>query len=234
MVVAGLEYVLTVDSAMGGASAGVYCVRSGDVFARELGVGQGQAEMLVPMVQGALEDAGVVMADLGLVVTNIGPGSFTGLRTGMSCARSLALALEIPLVGVNSFEVLAAAYAQDHDGDSAADALCVLVESRRVEFYAQFFNMDLSIESEPLVIAQDDLNARMAGRSIVVIGDALSRFDAGDGVFLENGYDAPEALTMARMGLKRFMAEGESQVNPLYLRDADVSVSKRPQRVLGT
>ncbi len=229
------EYILTIDTAMSGGSAGVYCGDTGNIVSRSLQVGRGQAEMLVPMVQEVVELAGIGFADIGLIVTTVGPGSFTGLRTGMSCARSFALALDIPLVGVNTFEVLVAAYKRDHEEvDAQVQALCVLVESRRAEFYVQFFGVDMEPSSEPLVIAQDDLLARMAGQKVVLIGDGISRFDGGDGVIFDEGYMLPDPLSMAQMAAARFIAcAGDlPAVTPLYLRDADVSISKKPQRVL--
>src|SRR6185436_6170923 len=87
------------------------CVFDGDA-GRELGrasrdIGKGHAEVLMDVIGEALAGAGVTYADLGAIAVAVGPGSFTGIRVGVSAARGLALALKIPSVGVNALEALA-------------------------------------------------------------------------------------------------------------------------------
>lgn len=70
---------------------------------------RGQSERLAPMVKQCLEQAGIAFAEIGRVVVTTGPGSFTGVRVGLSFARALALALQAPCIGVSSLEALALA-----------------------------------------------------------------------------------------------------------------------------
>jgi tRNA threonylcarbamoyl adenosine modification protein YeaZ len=70
-------------------------------------MGRGQAERLLPMLEEMLAEAGVGWADLDGLAVCTGPGNFTGLRVGVAAARGLALALDIPAVGVTRFEALA-------------------------------------------------------------------------------------------------------------------------------
>ena len=66
---------------------------------------RGQDGYLIPLVQAGLAEAGVVFADLTRIGVVTGPGSFTGLRVGLAAARGLALALDIPIVGVSAFDL---------------------------------------------------------------------------------------------------------------------------------
>ena len=67
---------------------------------------RGQAERLMPLLEEVLAEAGHGWGDLARIGVGVGPGNFTGIRIGVSAARGLALALEIPAVGVNGFEII--------------------------------------------------------------------------------------------------------------------------------
>ncbi len=84
---------------------------------------QGHDARLAPVVEQLMRDAGVAFADLDRIAAIVGPGSFTGVRVGVSFARALALALDIPAVGVSSLEAL--------DGLPDGHALGVLPAKRR-------------------------------------------------------------------------------------------------------
>jgi tRNA threonylcarbamoyl adenosine modification protein YeaZ len=85
--------------------------------------GNRHAELLTPAVQGALADAGVTLADLGAVVTGLGPGPFTGLRVGVVTAAALADARGLPVVGVCSLDAV------------GSGARTVVTDARRKEIY---------------------------------------------------------------------------------------------------
>ena len=70
-------------------------------------LGKGHAERLIPMIDEVLSEAGLALKDMTRIGVTIGPGSFTGLRVGLSTLKGLAYALQVPLVGVSSLEALA-------------------------------------------------------------------------------------------------------------------------------
>lgn len=67
---------------------------------------RGQAERLLPLLEDVLAEAGIVWGDLARIGVGVGPGNFTGIRIGVSAARGLALALEIPAIGITGFQVI--------------------------------------------------------------------------------------------------------------------------------
>jgi len=77
------------------------------VAARAEEMGRGQAERLMPLLTEILAEGGATWADLDRIAVGIGPGNFTGIRISVSAARGLALALEVPAVGVSGFDVAA-------------------------------------------------------------------------------------------------------------------------------
>lgn len=98
--------VLAIDTSLDACSAA--CVRDRDVLAAKSETMQrGQAERLAPMVREVVQSADIAFAGLDRVAVTTGPGSFTGVRVGLSFARALALALGKPCIGVSTLEALA-------------------------------------------------------------------------------------------------------------------------------
>ncbi|MEQ9239798.1 tRNA (adenosine(37)-N6)-threonylcarbamoyltransferase complex dimerization subunit type 1 TsaB [Roseovarius indicus] len=77
----------------------VLCLRAEEM-------GRGQAERLMPLLEEVLAEGGARWGDLNRIGTGVGPGNFTGIRISVSAARGLALALDIPAVGVSSFDAI--------------------------------------------------------------------------------------------------------------------------------
>lgn len=85
----------------------VALVRGGETWALSEKMQRGQAERLAPMAAEVCALAGLKWADVARIVVTTGPGSFTGVRVGLSFARALALALNVPCAGVSTLEALA-------------------------------------------------------------------------------------------------------------------------------
>ncbi len=98
--------LLALDTCFGCCSAALYDSRI--IAARHQFMETGHAEALAPMVQALFADAGTKPKDLTRIAVTIGPGSFTGVRIGLSFARGLALALDIPMIGIDSLTATAA------------------------------------------------------------------------------------------------------------------------------
>ena len=81
---------------------------SGDrvLASRSEDMGRGQAERLMPLLQEVLAEGGATWGDLARIGVGIGPGNFTGIRISVSAARGLALALDIPVIGISTFDVI--------------------------------------------------------------------------------------------------------------------------------
>lgn len=212
--------VLALDSALAGCvgavlKGGAAVSSFAEPMARE------QASRLIPLVETAMAQAGVAYKDLGLIVTTIGPGSFTGLRISLSAARALGLALGIPVQGVTTLEAMARSAVPE-------EAACLVVlETKRSDFYVQGFGPDKVPLEDPHCLEPDDLRAKIAGGTYILCGDGLERLGLGGRA---QALYNPEI--MARAGLARFLGNSEKakRPEPLYLRGADISVSNKVQR----
>lgn len=213
--------VLAFDSALAGCTLAV--LKAGEVHARVLETQREQAAKLMPMVQQVMEEAKVAFSDLGLIVTTVGPGSFTGLRISLSAARSLGLALDLPVQGMSTFETMAR-------GAVPEEKPClVILETKRTDFYVQAFDEKKNPVGEPACMEEEALHSLIAKHDYILCGDALARLGVeGREHILLN----PEIL--ARAGLARFLENGgvADRPEPVYLRGADVSLSNKPQRII--
>jgi tRNA threonylcarbamoyladenosine biosynthesis protein TsaB len=211
--------VLAFDSSLGGCIAAV--LNGGAVRTRFLETDREQAVKLMPMLQDLLGEAKVAFADIGLIVTTVGPGSFTGLRISLSAARSLGLALDIPVQGVSTFEVMARSAVPERL------PCLVVLETKRTDFYVQAFGPDKNLVGEGSCMEPRSLCKMIASGDYILCGDGLGRLGAEG---RERKLLDPEIL--ARTGLARFLENGEKadKPEPVYLREADVSVSNKVQR----
>ncbi len=204
--------ILALDTAAAICAAAVYDAGSGRVLGRAgETIGKGHAEVLMDFVVRALQEAGLTLADIDRVAVDIGPGSFTGVRIGVSAARGFALALGKPAVGVTAFEAIAA----ETDGPAL-----VLLDAHRGEIYAQNFTAEGA--SAPMVLSRAEAEALAAAQppETVLAGSAAAAINAAlSGKFRLGGGDATgDIATYARLAALR--APGEAP-KPLYMRGPD-------------
>ena len=101
--------VLAIDTALDACAAGVLDTKTSRLIAHEsLSMKRGHAEALMPLIARVMKAADVAFAALDRIAVTTGPGSFTGLRVGLSAARGIALAANKPVVGVTTLTAYAA------------------------------------------------------------------------------------------------------------------------------
>ena len=185
---------------------------------------RGQAEALLPMIGTVMAEAGLGWHELDAIATTIGPGSFTGVRLGLSAARGLALAADRPLVALTAFEAVAA-------GLGPLDRpIAIAIDSRRGPVFAQRFTAGLELIGEPAQLEPEAVAAwlgagpwRLAGDGVANLADQAF----GPSILLDaeplriRASDlARAAAALGRPGIDRLA------VQPLYLRAPDVTQPK--------
>lgn len=212
--------ILALDTASSWCAAAVYDSGSGAVLAEvSEDIGKGHAEVLMDYIERVMTQAGIAMSELDRVAVNVGPGSFTGVRIGVSAARGFALALGRPAIGVSAFDALASDVAISHPGQP----VLVLLEAHRGEIYAQAFGSDAHATAGPMVLARDEALALIQQQSsqTVLAGSAAATLNE----ILAGTFSVARIKPTGHIGtfakLAALREPGEAP-KPLYMRGPDV------------
>ena len=173
-------------------------------------------------IENALTATKLDRSQLSAVAVTIGPGSFTGLRIGLSAAKGICRALQIPLVAVSTLEALAARLPW------ATRPVCCVLDARRGEVYAGVYDTS---EGTPRCIeaphptSMSDLHVRWSDRDVLFTGDGVNLLNAEEQhavlQIAPAHLRAPDAGALAWLGMARFRAgdiEDIAEVEPKYLR----------------
>jgi len=116
-------------------------------------------------------------SDLDAVAVSMGPGSYTGLRIGVSTAKGLCYALDRPLIAINSLEAMAAGFKQKCFSVNANTLFCPMIDARRMEVYYSIFDNQLNIveETAAKIIDQESFNDLLKENKIYFFGDGAAK-----------------------------------------------------------
>lgn len=182
---------------------------------------KGHAERIIPLFEDALATSARSVDAIEAVYVTVGPGSFTGLRVGLTTARFIGFSLDVPVLGITSFQAFSCGVLGDEER-------LVLVETKRRDFYVQ----KMDHHHRPIGAAQsletvDILLLLASGPDCVVTGDAIERF-------LQECKDMPYKTIPQMMidlqAVTRAIAQGNIETikpDAFYIRDADVSAPKK-------
>jgi tRNA threonylcarbamoyladenosine biosynthesis protein TsaB len=198
--------------------------KEGKVIAsKEVNDGFTHAENLHIFIEEVLGKSGLSTKDLNAVAVGSGPGSYTGLRIGVSAAKGLAYALQAPLISVNTLQTMAAvAISQDQQ-----DILfCPMLDARRMEVYTAIFDKDLNVvkETSPQILPEN-LPFFETGKPICFFGEGMPKCKdvikhiAGSS-FIEN--IIPSSVALARLSYQKYLKsqfENVAYFEPFYLKD---------------
>ena len=199
---------------------------------------RGQAERLAPMLESVMDRAALAFSQLKIIAVTVGPGSFTGIRIGLSMAKSLALATGCPLYGVTTFALQMAVLppAVWRDGP-----VMIVPETKRDDFYVQMYGSSqqplgpaAAVPSRALASYVTDLTD--SKDALTLVGDgvkrALTRMDNNIGPRLYRQVSAtPDAQDLARLvAAEAGSGRSPAPPNPFYLRPPDIRRPPSTQR----
>lgn len=209
--------LLAIDTALAACSAAVYDTDSGVIASESLPMTRGHAEALLPLIGRVIAAAAIEFSALDRIVVTVGPGSFTGLRVGVSAARGIALAAGKPAIGVTTLE----AFAKPHIGADAS--VLAVVDARHDNVYMQQFNATGEPLDESRIVAIGKVAGVAPPGSVHIVGNAARSIDA---IWPANQpaptitqSDAPDIVWVAKLGASAELTA--TAPKPLYLRAPD-------------
>ncbi|MGA0585848.1 tRNA (adenosine(37)-N6)-threonylcarbamoyltransferase complex dimerization subunit type 1 TsaB [Dyella sp. KRB-257] len=209
-------------------SCSVALVHGEEVIARSELAPRRHAELVLPMADALLAEAGIGRHALDAVAVGRGPGAFTGVRLGVSLAQGMALALDVPVVTVSSLAALALE-APDDDSDAA---ILAVIDARMGELYVACYRRDglcglIALDDERVVTAESLLLPpsdawHVVGSGWATYAEVLGERLAGRVVRSAHGDRFPQAAHVASLAVRE-CAAGRAQAPelalPVYLRD---------------
>lgn len=190
------------------------------------------SSLLTPQIEQILYNCQLKPADLEAVAVAKGPGSYTGLRIAVSTAKGLCLAIDKPLIAINTLQAMAA---QVVDFFSEKYLFCPMLDARRMEIFCAILNKNLEFieKTQAKVIDELSFSELLVDKSVVFFGDGAEKCKHffGDKVnahFLEKNI-FPTSETIGKLAFEKYKtAEFENLVTfePFYLKEFVGTVPK--------
>jgi tRNA threonylcarbamoyladenosine biosynthesis protein TsaB len=218
--------ILAIDTALDACAAGILDIDAGRLIARESQpMKRGHAEALMPLIARVIKNAGIAFAALDRIAVTTGPGSFTGLRVGLSAARGIALAADKPVVGVTTLT----AYAAPIVAENRERPVICAIDARHDQVYFQVVSGDGSSLIRPrLAPIEEALGASRFGAPHLVgnaAGILAGRWPAdAPPPFRVDAQPAPDITWVAWLGAA--VSPDTAPARPFYLRAPDAKLPK--------
>ncbi len=201
------------------------------ISCRELNEGFTHAENLHVFIRDVLNTAGRTIQELNAVSVSKGPGSYTGLRIGVSAAKGLAYALNIPLISIDTLQLMAKAVL---DKTAANTVYCPMIDARRMEVYTAVYDekLNMLIPVNALIVDENTVQQFDTYNKICFFGDGMLKCKEllqknSNAFFIDNIF--PSSKYMAELSLKKFSEkkfEDVAYFEPYYLKDFMITTKK--------
>ncbi|WP_443939556.1 tRNA (adenosine(37)-N6)-threonylcarbamoyltransferase complex dimerization subunit type 1 TsaB [Pedobacter sp. MW01-1-1] len=190
------------------------------------------ASNLTLFIEAAVAAAGLTFPDLDAVAVSKGPGSYTGLRIGVSTAKGLCYALSIPLIAIETLEMMSAGFLETTHAYTGL--VCPMIDARRMEVYTALYDVNLNIIEPTLakIIDENSFSERLGVQPITFIGDGAAKCEeslrSANAQFTDINYNS--ASFMSALAYKSFLQakfEDVAYFEPFYLKDFVVTQPKK-------
>jgi tRNA threonylcarbamoyladenosine biosynthesis protein TsaB len=222
-----LNYILNIETSTKNCSVSI--AKDGEtIVCNEIAEeGYSHAERLHVFIEASLQQAAISYVDLVAVAVSQGPGSYTGLRIGVSAAKGLCYALGIPLLAIDTLKVLAAQVKVD------SGLIVPMLDARRMEVYSAIFDTKLEYKRETLAEVITEYSFEEIQEKVYFVGDCSDKCKTTlvkqNFIFLED-IKYPSADQMSILSYEKFKISDVVDVayfEPFYLKDFMITTSKK-------
>lgn len=222
-----MNYILNIETATKNCS--VSLAKEGKtILCKEIAEeGYSHAEQLHVFIEDLVQEAGIHFKDIQAIAVSQGPGSYTGLRIGVSAAKGLCYALNVPLIAVDTLQVLASQV-------KVEDGLIIpMIDARRMEVYSAIFDVKFEKirETQAEVITENSFET--ISETVYFVGDCADKCKSvitkSNFIFLEE-IKYPSATAMSILSFSKFQNkdfEDLAYFEPYYLKDFMITPSKK-------
>ncbi len=214
-----MAIILNIDTAVGPASV---CLSS-EAQPVQFAISENQkdhASWLHPAIKRILADAKMDTRQLEAIAVTIGPGSYTGLRIGLATAKGLCFALQIPLIGINTLEMMANAVKEEE-----ADLFCPVIDARRMEVFMACYNKKMEVIAEPcaMIVSPNSFDSLLQSGKTVFTGNGSEKIrqtiDHPNAVYRNTKISAMDMISLSAKSYadKRFADIAYSE--PFYIKE---------------
>ena len=199
---------------------------------KESADGNSHSKNLLPFIDQVLREGKMSTSDLHGIAVSIGPGSYTGLRIGVSTAKGIAYSLGIPVITVSTLESIAQGAKHQTRNDHCD--IVPMIDARRMEVYTAVYDNSLEaiVEPQPMILDKDSFSSLLDTHHLVMMGNGAQK--AQDVIKHRNvkfmpGIN-PVAVEMMALSEKAFREKRFIDVaysTPLYLKDFQATVPKK-------
>jgi len=221
-----VAYILQIETSTTNCSVAI-SKNGGTIAVKELSNGYSHAENLHVFIKDILAEHKLTYTDLNAIAISKGPGSYTGLRIGVSTAKGLCFSLDIPLIAIETLEILA------HQVKKAEGFIVPMIDARRMEAYTKVydaaFNEVRMIEAE--ILNETSFAAYLEKGKVVFVGNKTEKtqdvIQHENAVFVDTLPSSKEMSELAYAKYQKNHIEDVAYFEPYYLKDFLVTPAKK-------
>ncbi|WP_353722643.1 tRNA (adenosine(37)-N6)-threonylcarbamoyltransferase complex dimerization subunit type 1 TsaB [Dyadobacter sp. 676] len=215
--------LLSIDTSIRGCSVAIHN-DSGLLAAYDLFTDKSSSAMLTTLMRDSVAHAGYQLPDIDAIVVAKGPGSYTGLRVGVSTAKGLCYALDKPLIAINTLQAMALQLAPFYPGH----LFCPMIDARRMEVYAAVLDENNAFvqQTQAVIINDSSFRDLLGDQKVVFFGDGAAKcrpvLEPYPNAVFPSADIKPSARTVGQLGAIAFangQFEDVAAFEPYYLKD---------------
>ncbi len=187
------------------------------------------SEQLHLFIEEVLKEAALVLADIDAIAVSMGPGSYTGLRIGVSAAKGLCFSLDVPLIAIETLKSMAS-----QAKGEAFDFIIPLLDARRMEVYSKVFdtNLDEVRATKAEIIDEGSFSEYITKGKVLLLGSGAAKCqDVLPGAPIDYRLEVvPSAKEMAQLSFEKYQkneVEDVAYFEPYYLKDFMIQTKKK-------